>query len=226
MRLGPTQHYFTVHPKCKKKAYKFTATILGHKLNFATASGIFSPRDIDTGSYTLMLHMDLKARQKILDLGCGYGAIGIVAAKLFKSSEIVMVDINERAVACAKNNIRLNDIKNAVAKQSYAFSGLKGEMFDVILLNPPQTAGLEICYSLIEGSFEHLKIGGSLQVVVRRRKGGERLSGRMEELFGNVEVLGKKAGYWVYKSTRTSEEKQIDKKETENKETENKETSE
>lgn len=202
MRLGPTQHYFTFRPKCKKKAYKFKSTILGHKLEFITASGIFSPRELDMGSYTLILHMQLNARQRILDLGCGYGAIGIAAAKMFTSSEIVMVDINERAVACAKGNIKLNNVKNAVAKQSFFFSGLKNELFDVILLNPPQTAGLETCYKLIEGSLEHLNSGGSLQMVVRRRKGGERLSDKMEEVFGNVEVIGKKAGYWVYKSTK------------------------
>ena len=202
MKLSPTQHYFTVHPKCKKKKYKFNATILGLKLEFITASGIFSPREIDMGSYTLMLHMQLRARQRVLDLGCGYGAIGIVAAKLFRSSEIVLVDINERAVSCARGNIKTNGVTNAVAKQSFFFSGLKNELFDVILLNPPQTAGLDTCYKLIEGSLDHLNSGGSLQMVVRRRKGGERLSQKMEEVFGNVEVIGKKAGYWVYKSVK------------------------
>jgi len=202
VKLSRHEHYFVKKPKSKKREYKFQVMLEGFKLNFVTASGIFSPRKIDIGTFSLIHFMQFNKKNKMLDLGCGYGAVGIVAAKMCPSCKIVMADINERAVACAKKNIKINDVKNAVAKQSYFFSGLKNEIFDVILLNPPQSAGLEVCYELIEKSYEHLSKGGSLQIVVRKRHGGQRLSEKMEEIFGNVEVLGKKAGYWVYKSIK------------------------
>jgi 16S rRNA (guanine1207-N2)-methyltransferase len=205
VRLSRHEHYFVRRPKSKKKEYKFQANIDGITYIFETASGIFSPRKIDLGTFTLINYMELKKNNKILDLGCGYGAIGIVAAKRCPTCKVVLADVNERAVDCAKKNIRLNNVKNAVAKQSYFFSGLKNEKFDIIFLNPPQSAGLEVCYKLIEGAYEHLNEGGNLQMVVRRRQGGERLAEKMEELFGNIEVIGKKAGYWVYKSVKEKE---------------------
>lgn len=202
VRLSRHEHYFVKKPKSKKREYKFQAVLEGFKLSFVTASGIFSPRKIDLGTFSLIRFMRFKKGNRILDLGCGYGAVGIVAAKMCPSCKVIMADINERAVACAKKNIKINNAKNAVAKQSYFFSGLKDEMFDVILLNPPQSAGLEICYKLIGKSYEHLNKGGSLQVVARKRHGGQRLAEKMEDVFGNLEVFGKKAGYWVYMSRK------------------------
>lgn len=196
------QHYYSPKQTGRKKSYKFSARIHGITADFKTASGIFSPRRIDLGSMTLIKNMELMRKSRILDLGCGYGAIGIYAAKMCPTSKIVMIDINRRAVECAKSNIELNNVKNASAKQSYGFSSLKNQTFDVILFNPPQTAGLGVCFELLEESYEHLNKNGNLQIVVRRRKGGERFEEKLEELFGNVEVLGKKAGYWVYKSIK------------------------
>ena len=205
VRLSRHEHYFVKRPRSKKKEYKFQAVIDGINYTFVTASGIFSPRKIDLGSFTLISFMELKKDSKILDLGCGYGAIGIVAAKRCPTCKVVLADVNERAVDCAKKNVKLNNIKNAVAKQSYFFSGLKNQMFDIIFLNPPQSAGLEVCYKLIECAYKHLNAGGNLQMVVRRRQGVKRLAEKMEELFGNLDVIGKKAGYWVYKSIKEKE---------------------
>ena len=202
MKLSKGEHYFVVRPKSVRKEYKFQTNLFGCHLDFFTASSIFSPRAVDLGSLTMMRYMQLKKNGKILDLGCGYGPIGLYAAKVCPTCNVTMVDINERAVSCAKKNIRANYVENAKAKQSFAFSSLKGEMFDVILLNPPISAGLEQCYKLVEQSFEHIIEGGSLQVVAKNRKGGARISEKMEEIFGNVDVLGRKAGYWVYISNR------------------------
>ena len=102
----------------------------------------------------------------------------------------------------SKKNIKINDVKNASAKQSFMFSALKGKEFDTILLNPPISAGMETCYEMIEKSYEHLKEGGSLQIVAKNRKGGARLGEKMEEIFGNMSVLGKKGGFWVYMSIK------------------------
>lgn len=202
MKLGKHEHYFSRKPQSKKKEYFFTANINGLPLMFVTASGIFSPRKIDLGTLVLIKNMRLVSGGNILDFGCGYGPIGIVAAKLCPTCNVVMVDINERAVECAKKNIEINSVKNAKAKQSFFYSGLKNEFFDVILSNLPMSAGLDVCYKIIEGAKEHLVHGGSFQVVSRQRKGGERIMQKMKEVFGNVEVIAKKAGYWVYLSVK------------------------
>ena len=126
-----------------------------------------------------------------------------MAAKMCPSCTVTMVDINDRAVWAAKKNIKTNLVANASAKQSYMFSSLKDEMFDIILINPPMAAGLKICYEMIEKSFDHLNPKASLQIVAKNNKGGSRLGEKMEEVFGNMEVLGKKSGFWVYKSIKT-----------------------
>ncbi|MDD5181570.1 MAG: methyltransferase [Candidatus Nanoarchaeia archaeon] len=204
MKLNRHEHYFSPCPICKRKEYEFRANVLGIPLDFITASGIFSPREIDRGSLILVENMELRRNSKVLDLGCGYGFIGIMAAKLCPSCHVTMVDINERAVWAAKINLKRNLVGNASAKQSFMFSTLKDEMFDIILLNPPMAAGLDICYEMIQKSFEHLKLDGLFQIVARNNKGGSRLSDKMSAIFGNVEVLAKEAGFWVYKSIKTN----------------------
>jgi 16S rRNA (guanine1207-N2)-methyltransferase len=202
MKLGRHEHYFTHLPRSPKKDYGFNADIYGINLRFVTASGMFSPQKVDLGSLTLMTYMDIRNNTEVLDLGCGYGAIGLYAAKIYPSCKITMVEINERAAWAAKKNVLLNGVKNATAMQSFMFSALKNRMFDTILLNPPISAGLEVCYEMIEKSFDHLKEGGTMQVVAKNRKGGERISEKMKEVFGNLDVLGRKGGFWVYVSAK------------------------
>lgn len=199
--IRKNEHYFVRRPKSKKKLYKFYAKLFGLPLIFHTASGIFSPNRIDKGTQTLTKYMDIKRKSKVLDFGCGYGPVGIIVKKLFPSCEVTMVEVNERAVQCAKKNVEENNVE-AKVKQSTFYSSLKGEVFDVILANPPISAGMEVCYRIIDESYDHLNWGGSLQMVAKKRKGGRRLMERMEERFGNLEVLGRGSGYWVFSSKK------------------------
>lgn len=161
---------------------------------------MFSPKKIDSATLLLIANMELG--NKILDLGCGYGPIGICAARLKPDSEVTMVEINERAANLAKKNIRSNKITNARVMESDFFEDVS-EDFDTILMNPPISGGLAKIYSAFEQSKEHLLPGGSLQVVARHNKGGARLEAWMGEIFGNVETLVKSGGFRVYKSVKS-----------------------
>lgn len=194
------EHYYSADQKSDLNIKKIRQRIRGINFEFYTASGVFSNEKIDRGTLVLAENMIVNNNSKVLDIGCGIGILGIVAAKSF-DADIVMTDINKRAVMLAVKNAGLNNVK-AEIYQGNLYEKIKDNNFDVILSNPPQTAGKEICFRLIEQSKNHLKKNGSLQIVARHNKGGRSLSKKMEEVFGNVHVIAKKSGYWVYTSIK------------------------
>ena len=189
------EHYFSEAPSSKPKYGKIIALILGRKFEFLTCSGVFSYKKIDRGTELLIKHMKIEENDRVLDIGCGYGVLGIVAAKLTKN-KVILTDINKRAIKLAKRNLQLNHIKNAEVRRGNLYEPVKDEIFDVILCNLPMTAGLEVVYKIIEGAKKRLREGGSLQVVVR--KGHRLVKNKILEVFGNVEVLSKSGGYRVF----------------------------
>ena len=134
-----------------------------------------------------------------MDLGCGYGVIGIVFAKLYPRLRVYMVDVNPRAVELTKLNAKHNNVANrVVVLQGNLYEPVTGLRFNAILSNPPLAAGMETVEAIVRQAPEHLVEGGSLQLVLR--KGVERVRRAMEEVFGNCEVVVKKKGYTVLKS--------------------------
>ena len=194
------EHYFSEKQESPLSLKKIRQKIKGVDFEFYTASGVFSKEKTDEGTLILAENMVVDKKYDVLDIGCGIGILGIAAAKLFDAN-IVMSDINERAVMLAKKNIKLNNIKSDIY-QGNLYDKIKKNDFDVVLSNPPQTAGKEVCFKLIEESKNYLKNNGSLQLVARHNKGGKTLSKKMEEVFGNVKVIAKEAGYWVYLSVK------------------------
>ena len=194
------EHYYSKEQKSPLRLRKISQRINGKEFEFYTSSGIFSKGKVDKGALLLAENMLVDKNSKVLDIGCGIGIIGIAAAKIFDAN-VVMSDINKRAIMLAKKNIELNNVK-AEIHQGNLYENVKDSDFDVVLSNPPQTAGKEICFKLIGDSKINLKQGGSLQLVARHNKGGKSLSKKMEEVFGNVKVIAKKSGYWVYVSVK------------------------
>lgn len=192
------EHYYSETQSSKERVNHFKETMLGKTLEFETVSGIFSPKKIDKGSEVLIKNCLIKDGQRVLDLGCSYGAVGLTIAKVY-DVKVVMTDINKRAIRVARKNMKLNNLDNVQVTQGNGFEKVDGK-FDVILFNPPQSAGKELCESLIREAKDFLNENGTLQVVARKNKGGKSLSEFMEKTFGNLEVLGKSAGYWVYMS--------------------------
>ena len=194
------EHYYSENQKSEMNIKKIRQKIRGIDFKFYTASGVFSKDKIDKGTLALAENMAIKKKSKVLDIGCGIGVLGIAAAKLF-DSDAVMADMNKRAVMLAAKNAVLNSAK-AEIHQGDLYEKIKDNDFDVVLSNPPQTAGKEVCFKLIGQSKDHLKKNGSLQIVARHNKGGKTLSKKMKEVFGNVKVIAKKSGYWVYLSDK------------------------
>jgi 16S rRNA (guanine1207-N2)-methyltransferase len=191
------EHYYSAKQTSKFDIKTIKAVLLGKNFEFFVAPGVFSRHKIDDGSYILIENAEVKESCKLLDLGCGYGAVGIAFAKA-KKCDVVMADSNERAIKLAKMNAKLNDI-TMDARVSDIFSKIP-EKFDVILLNPPQTAGKKICFQMIEESKLHLNENGTLQIVARPKKGGETLAQQMLKVFGNAYEIAKGAGFRVYLS--------------------------
>lgn len=191
-----SEHYFTKKPKSKVKLGLIKAQLRGREFRFLTSSGVFSYKKIDKGTELLVNNMVIKHGDYVLDLGCGYGILGIAAAKI--AGRAVLTEVNSRAANLARKNLKLNSIANAEVWEGNLYEPVAGEKFDAIVCNLPMSAGLSIVYEIIEKSRAHLKSGGTLQVVVR--KGAKRIEQKMQEVFGNVAALAKKGGYRVFLS--------------------------
>jgi 16S rRNA (guanine1207-N2)-methyltransferase len=137
------EHYFSSAPKSKDCFGLIKTNLCGHNFEFLTSSSVFSKRRIDLGTRLLVKTMVLPQKGLILDIGCGYGVVGIVAATLNKDLHVVMSDVNTRAVRLARHNLEVNHVFNAEVRYGYFFETFAGLQFDVVLSNPPVSAGME-----------------------------------------------------------------------------------
>jgi 16S rRNA (guanine1207-N2)-methyltransferase len=206
------EHYFTVQPSSKLRMGLLKTTLLGVRLRFLTASGVFSHRRVDTGTRVLIDSMLIPRVGRVLDLGCGWGPIGISIAATHPETRVVMSDINRRAIWLAVENVKLNDV-DAEVMWGDLYDPVKHLKFDVVVSNPPISAGRDVNTRAISGACDILAPDGTLQLVVRSGKGHREISQIMERFFCNVEEVGKKSGYRVFLSRKTHEavEKQLNK---------------
>lgn len=195
-----SEHYFVADPQADEQRRLIEGTLRGHRLKFVTDTSVFSRKKLDFGTVLLAETVDIPPNARVLDLGCGYGPLGVAIAKSQPNCWVVMVDINKRAVELARESLRLNDVVNAEVFQSDGYEKVRGQ-FDVIVSNPPYRAGKKVVYSLFEESINYLQSGGSLYIVIRKKQGGESAIKKLTEVFGNCEKVQKKGGYWILKST-------------------------
>jgi 16S rRNA (guanine1207-N2)-methyltransferase len=194
-----SDHYYSKKPESQSNPNILEMEILGQTFKIVSDSGVFSKKSLDKGTETLIKAMPILPTDRVLDWGCGYGIIGLVAATLGK--EVEMIDINERAIKLANENIRVNKIKNACAYQSDGFQQVKST-FDIIVSNPPFRAGKKVVHGLVEEAPLYLVPNGRLCIVVQRKQGAESLAKKMNEVFGNVETLDRSGGYRVLLSQK------------------------
>lgn len=192
-------HYYSEKQKGELKLNKIDANLRGKFFEFYSGSGVFSAKRVDRGTEILIENAILKNGWKILDLGSGYGVVGITIKKSFPKTDVTLAEINERAIKLSKMNAELNKAEVEIIK-SNLYDKIGQKKFDTILTNPPQSAGKAVCFEIIEKAKTHLEKNGLLQLVARHNKGGRQLSEKMREVFGNVKEIAKESGYRVYVS--------------------------
>lgn len=195
-----SEHYFTSQPRAEHKPLCFKATLRDREYTFHTDAGVFSKDEIDLGSKILIESLPANLGETVLDLGCGYGPVGMVAASLVNDhGRVYLVDVNERAVDLANKNIKANKISNAQASVSDGLQNLAGYKFDNIITNPPIRAGKKVIYPMLADAYDALKPGGCLFVVIRTKQGAKSLESHLQGLSGDCSTIQKKSGFRVLK---------------------------
>lgn len=195
--------YFEKRPASKRRPAQISVTIRGHTFTFHTDSGVFSRDELDRGTELLLEAVEVGPRETILDLGCGYGVIGIVAARLTEGGHVILTDVNERAAALARANLAANGIRNAEVRIGDVYAPVDGMAFDHILCNPPIRAGRDVVDRIIAEAPSHLLDGGRFWLVARTRQGADTLRRRMTKAFGTADVVKRGSGFKVLRSVKS-----------------------
>jgi 16S rRNA (guanine1207-N2)-methyltransferase len=197
------EHYYTGEPRSKPQLGLVRVHLRGRFYEFLTSSSVFSRTRIDLGTRLLIESMVLPKTGWALDLGCGYGPVGIVAASLNPALQVMMVDVNARATRLTRANAKRHRLRNVEVRQGSLYEPVNAMEFAVILCNPPVSAGAAKVHAIIAGALPHLSDAGSLQLVVRSTKGGARFATMLEDAFGNVAILARQSGYRVLRSKKS-----------------------
>ena len=136
----------------------------------------------------------------ILDLGCGWGVIGISIAKKWPETRVTLVDVNTRALDLSRENAKRNRAE-VTCVESDGMAALEGQTFDAVVTNPPIRAGKQVIYKMFADAAKSLKLGGALYLVIRKQQGAESCMKYLQTIYGNVEKLVKSGGFWVLKAS-------------------------
>lgn len=195
-------HYFIPDDTLASKIKTFQYTFKGAAFTFVSDSGLFSMGHVDYASDILMREMPA-LEGRLLDLGCGYGPIGIVLGKTY-GLDVTFADVNERALQYTEENCKRNGFSGAIVA-SDCFNGIEGQ-FDSVVLNPPIHAGKQKIFEMYAGAYAHLVLGGKFFIVIQKKHGANSSIVELERLFGEAQVstLYKKKGFFVLQCTRSA----------------------
>lgn len=199
-----SDHYYSEKPSVKSNKQTWSFTLRNKSYTFTSDSGVFSKKEVDFGSRVLIeAFQEPETDGDFLDVGCGYGPIGLSLAGEFTDRTVHMVDVNERAVELSNENAEKNEIKNVRIYQSDLFSNIdSAQTFASIITNPPIRAGKKVVHAIFEKSAEHLRTSGELWIVIQKKQGGPSVIEKLKELFDEVSVVQKKKGYYIIKAKK------------------------
>ena len=180
------KHYYTNNEDLISEPEQFIFTYRGKELIFTSDHGVFSKKMIDFGSRVL------------LDVGCGYGTFGVALKSAYPALEIDMIDVNERALLLAKQNLAANNLEANVYLSS-VYENVTNK-YDVIVTNPPIRAGKETVTKILVEAKEHLNLHGEIWVVIQKKQGAPSAKKNLESVFGNANVVKKDKGYYILKA--------------------------
>ena len=190
-------HYYSADPSSKSEERLLEYELNCNKFKFISDNGVFSKNHVDFATDFLIKTIYEEIKGDILDVGCGYGVIGITLAKNKNVKTVTMLDVNHRALELSKRNSVTNKVSVNII-ESDGFSNVKG-LFDTIITNPPIRAGKAVIYKMYEDAKNHLRESGTLYLVINKKHGAPSTISYLEELFGNCEVVDKKSGFNVLK---------------------------
>ncbi|XEO94277.1 class I SAM-dependent methyltransferase [Latilactobacillus sakei] len=198
-----TDYYYSKNPEVEHAEKNWMFELRGFNFKFTTDNGVFSKNTVDYGSRALLDAVDLSETPAgpILDMGCGYGPIGMTLAKLAPERQIDMVDVNERALGLAQKNCDLNQIQNVAIFESAEYQNVTAQ-YAAILTNPPIRAGKAVVQNILKGAYEHLLPDGELDVVIQKKQGAPSAKQLMADTFGNVQIIHKDKGYYILQSIK------------------------
>ncbi|HFI2473656.1 TPA: class I SAM-dependent methyltransferase [Streptococcus suis] len=191
--------YYEKNPRAAHDIHELRVSLLDTPMTFLTDAGVFSKKMVDYGSQVLLNSLDVAVGKTLLDVGCGYGPLGLTLAKVYDLN-VTMIDVNSRALELAEKNAEKNGV-SATIFQSDVYEAVEGR-FDYVISNPPIRAGKLVVHEVITGAKEHLVDGGSLTIVIQKKQGAPSAKKRMEEVFGNCQIIKKDKGYYILESVK------------------------
>ena len=190
--------YFDNNEELSHEFHQYSFSLLGEEFSFISDSGVFCKDGLDDGS-RLLLETIAKTDlgNSILDMGCGIGPIGLLLAHFDKNRHVTLVDVNRRALDCAKQNAAKLGLSSRVdIFESDVYSNINSS-FSTIVTNPPIRAGKKVTYAMYAGAISHLNEGGQLILVIRKQQGASSCQEYLKTIFKEVEVVKSKKGYRI-----------------------------
>lgn len=198
-------HYYTKNPESISQQKHWTYRLKGNTLSFTSDNGVFSKNTVDFGSELLVESYDIPEqfqKASLLDIGCGYGTLGLAYGKAYPELSIEMIDVNERALVLAQENAKKNGIHNVDIHESNLYDSVKKSQYEIIISNPPIRAGKIVVHTILEKAYDYLAENGQLVIVIQKKQGAPSAQKKMEEVFGNCERIQWDKGYWILVSTK------------------------
>ena len=198
-------HYYTKNPESISQQKHWTYRLKGNTLSFTSDNGVFSKHTVDFGSELLVESYDIPEqfqKASLLDIGCGYGTMGLAYGKAYPELSIEMIDVNERALVLAQENAKKNGIHNVDIHESNLYDSVKKSQYEIIISNPPIRAGKIVVHTILEKAYDYLAEKGQLVIVIQKKQGAPSAQKKMEEVFGNCERIQWDKGYWILVSTK------------------------